>query len=105
MVTVDFLFCKPSVCRNCKRWIVDHSNQEKIKCKNELKKTRHGLNSKQQFQVLVNQQFRCNLCNEHLDYPNYDFDHIDGSPNNDNFSNFQSLCLLCHRIKHRFNLK
>ena len=104
MVSVGLLFCKPSVCRNCKRWIVDHSNQEKIECKNQLKKSRHGLNKNQQLLILKNQSFRCNICLEPLEPSLYDLDHIDGNSNNGDFSNFQALCLNCHRLKHKFNL-
>jgi len=49
--------------------------------------------------VLIQQNFRCVSCHDHLETT--DFDHIDENSSNNHISNCQALCLDCHRKKHR----
>jgi len=51
--------------------------------------------------VLIQQNFRCVSCHNHLEIA--DFDHIDGINSNNDISNCQALCPNCHAKKTRKN--
>lgn len=57
-------------------------------------------------QVLANQLYRCNLCNDKLITTNddinlFDYDHIEqhALTADDSIENIQAICLICHRKK------
>ena len=49
--------------------------------------------------VLIQQNFRCVSCHNHLEIA--DFDHVDGNKANNDISNCQALCPNCHAKKTR----
>jgi len=49
--------------------------------------------------VLIQQNFRCVSCHNHLEIA--DFDHVDENSSNNDISNCQALCPNCHAVKTR----
>jgi len=49
--------------------------------------------------VLIQQNFMCVSCHNHLEIA--DFDHVDGNNSNNDISNCQALCPNCHAKKTR----
>jgi len=49
--------------------------------------------------VLFRQNYRCNICFDLLEFPEYD--HIDGERSNNSYQNCQALCPNCHAKKTR----
>ena len=60
---------------------------------------RRDFSKRTQDAVLMQQNYQCKKCWNFLRFP--EFDHIDGDPSNNDYSNCQALCPNCHAEKTR----
>ena len=72
------------------------------KLKHRRKKRRYFLADIKK-QVLIDQNYKCSICNKNIRI--WDYDHIDGNRSNNDISNCQALCPNCHAKKTRGLIK
>ena len=66
----------------------------------EPKKGRKKISHKYKIQIAEGQHWKCKKCSRSINENEFDIDHKDGNPRNNDITNLRALCVKCHRTIH-----